>query len=61
MCICIHTYITNIYVYIYIYMYTPRCPQPSTSGMLRGNHLSLYGQFSKFHVCFCSLDWQFEI
>ena len=49
-CIC-------MYVYIYIYMYSWCCAcelpgLPSAVGASAGR----YGQFSKFHVCFCGLD-----
>ena len=63
----IHIY-TYIYIYIYIERerYRPHAPpgQPDAVGCraapLRGRGASycmcVYGQFSKFHVCFCGLD-----
>ena len=61
----IHIY---IYLYIYIYIYTHRdlhrsarrsgaAPRAKGHGRRKGFHLAEgYGQFSKYHVCFCGLD-----
>ena len=54
-----------IYIYIYIYVYTydwpdretpPARTSSSRSTMARTEASSVYGQFSKFNVCFCGLD-----
>ena len=57
----------SIHKYIYIYIYIHKIPtQPSHQSLsfcskTRFCHFNIvceqtYGQFSKFHVCFCGLD-----
>ena len=67
MCIHIYIYIEREreiiqYIYIYIYIYERRARRGCGGGTRRSSRRRfhcmkcLYGQFSRFHVCFCGLD-----
>ena len=52
----IYIYI-HIYIYIYIYTYSERDTYTHTYLHITQREANArYGQFSKFHVCFCGLD-----